>query len=144
MVLAVDAKIADSFSNDAKTKFVPVDEIPDGWEGLDIGPKTEEIFADVIKTLRLSFGMVLQEFSNLKTSQVVLVLLLMPSLKLLKGAFSLVGGGDSVACVNKFGVADKVSYVSTGGGALLGSYRRSCITGNQKLFAAINIPIFFL
>ena len=75
LVLAVDAKIADAFSNDANTKFCAVDEIPDGWEGLDIGPKTEEIFANVIKeSSRLFFGTVLQAYSNLTTSLTAQVL----------------------------------------------------------------------
>ena len=69
--MAVDAKIADAFSNDANTQFCAVDEIPDGWEGLDIGPKTEEIFANVIKESKLFFGTVLQVYSNLKTSLTV-------------------------------------------------------------------------
>ena len=120
MVLAVDAKIADSFSNDAKTKFVPVGEIPDGWEGLDIGPKTEEIFADVIKnskTILWNGPTGVFEFENFTSGSRSVANAIVEATK--KGAFSLVGGGDSVACVNKFGVADKVSYVSTGGGANL-------------------------
>ena len=109
LVLAVDAKIADAFSNDANTQFCAVDEIPDGWEGLDIGPKTEEIFANVIK------GEAIVEATK-------------------NGAFSLVGGGDSVACVNKFGLASGVSYVSTGGGALLEAIEGKVLPG----IAAIN------
>ena len=120
MVLAVDAKIADAFSNDANTKFVNVDEIPDGWEGLDIGPKTEAIFADVIKnskTILWNGPTGVFEFDNFTSGSRAVANAIVEATK--NGAFSLVGGGDSVACVNKFGVADKVSYVSTGGGALL-------------------------
>ncbi|HKL95731.1 MAG TPA: phosphoglycerate kinase [Paludibacteraceae bacterium] len=120
MVLAVDAKIADAFSNDANTKFVNVDEIPDGWEGLDIGPKTEVIFADVIKnskTILWNGPTGVFEFDNFTSGSRAVANAIVEATK--NGAFSLVGGGDSVACVNKFGVADKVSYVSTGGGALL-------------------------
>ena len=120
MVLAVDAKIADAFSNDANTKFVNVDEIPDGWEGLDIGPKTEVIFADVIKnskTILWNGPTGVFEFDNFTSGSRAVADAIVEATK--NGAFSLVGGGDSVACVNKFGVADKVSYVSTGGGALL-------------------------
>ena len=120
MVLAVDAKIADDFSNDANTKFVNVNEIPDGWEGLDIGPKTEAIFADVIKnskTILWNGPTGVFEFDNFTSGSRAVADAIVEATK--NGAFSLVGGGDSVACVNKFGVADKVSYVSTGGGALL-------------------------
>lgn len=120
MVLAVDAKVADAFSNDANTKFVNVDEIPDGWEGMDIGPKTEAIFADVIKnskTILWNGPTGVFEFDNFTSGSRAVANAIVEATK--NGAFSLVGGGDSVACVNKFGVADKVSYVSTGGGALL-------------------------
>ena len=120
IVLAVDAKIADAFSNDANTKFVNVDEIPDGWEGMDIGPKTEAIFADVIKnskTILWNGPTGVFEFDNFTSGSRAVADAIVEATK--NGAFSLVGGGDSVACVNKFGVADKVSYVSTGGGALL-------------------------
>jgi len=120
MVLAVDAKIADAFSNDANTKFVNVDEIPDGWEGMDIGPKTEAIFADVIKnskTILWNGPTGVFEFDNFTSGSRAVANAIVEATK--NGAFSLVGGGDSVACVNKFGVADTVSYVSTGGGALL-------------------------
>lgn len=120
LVLAVDAKIADSFSNDAKTRFVPVGEIPDEWEGLDIGPESEKIFADVIKnskTILWNGPTGVFEFDNFSHGSQSVGEAIAEATK--KGAFSLVGGGDSVACVNKFGLADAVSYVSTGGGALL-------------------------
>ena len=120
MVLAVDAKIADAFSNDANTQFVPVGEIPDGWEGLDIGPETEEIFADVIKasrTILWNGPTGVFEFENFTHGSRAVGEAIAEATKL--GAFSLVGGGDSVACVNKFGLVDDMSYVSTGGGALL-------------------------
>jgi phosphoglycerate kinase len=120
LVLATDAKIADSFSNDAQTNFAPVKEIPDGWEGLDIGPESEKIFTEVIKnskTILWNGPVGVFEFDNFdKGSRAVSDAIVEATTK---GAFSLVGGGDSVACVNKFGHADKVSYVSTGGGALL-------------------------
>lgn len=120
MVLAVDAKIADAFSNDANTKFVPVDEIPDGWQGLDIGPETEKIFGDVIrnsKTILWNGPTGVFEFENFLHGSLSVANAIVDATK--NGAFSLVGGGDSVACINKFGLADQVSYVSTGGGALL-------------------------
>lgn len=120
MVLAVDAVAADSFTNDAKTKIVPVGEIPDGWEGLDIGPETEKIFADVIKkskTILWNGPTGVFEFENFTHGSRAVGEAIVEATQ--NGAFSLVGGGDSVACVNKFGIADKMSYVSTGGGALL-------------------------
>ena len=120
LVLAVDAKIADSFSNDAKTDFVSVGEIPDGWEGLDIGPETEKIFADVIKnskTILWNGPTGVFEFENFTHGSRSVGEAIAEATR--NGAFSLVGGGDSVACVNKFGLVDDMSYVSTGGGALL-------------------------
>jgi 3-phosphoglycerate kinase len=120
LVLAVDAKIADSFSNDAKTNFVSVDEIPDGWMGLDIGPETEKNFAEIIKsskTILWNGPTGVFEFANFEHGTRSVGEAVVEATK--NGAFSLVGGGDSVAAVNKFGIADKVSYVSTGGGALL-------------------------
>jgi len=120
MVLAVDAKIADDFSNDANTQFVAVDKIPDEWEGLDIGPKTEKLFAEVInksKTILWNGPTGVFEFENFTHGSRSVGEAIVEATQ--NGAFSLVGGGDSVACVNKFGIADKMSYVSTGGGALL-------------------------
>ncbi|GHV58469.1 phosphoglycerate kinase [Bacteroidia bacterium] len=120
LVLAVDAKIADSFSNNAHTQIVPVDQIPDEWEGLDIGPATEKKFAEVIeasKTILWNGPTGVFEFDNFADGSEAVGAAIVRATE--KGAFSLVGGGDSVACVNKFGIADKMSYVSTGGGALL-------------------------
>ena len=134
MVLAVDAKIADSFSNDAKTQFVPVGEIPDGWEGLDIGPKTEDIFADVIKnskTILWNGPTGVFEFENFTHGSRSVGEAIVEATK--NGAFSLVGGGDSVACVNKFGLADGVSYVSTGGGALLEAIEGRVLPGIEAI-----------
>jgi len=120
LVLATDAKIADSFSNDAQTNFASVKEIPDGWEGLDIGPESEKIFTEVIKnskTILWNGPVGVFEFDNFDKGSRAVSDAIVEATR--KGAFSLVGGGDSVACVNKFGHADEVSYVSTGGGALL-------------------------
>jgi len=120
LVLAVDAKIADSFSNEANTRFVIVDAIPDNWQGLDIGPDTEKIFAKVIeesKTILWNGPTGVFEFENFTHGSKSVGEAIVRATQ--KGAFSLVGGGDSVACVNKFGIADQMSYVSTGGGALL-------------------------
>lgn len=135
LVLAVDAKIADAFSNDANTKFCAVDEIPDGWEGLDIGPKTEELFAEVIKnskTILWNGPTGVFEFENFTHGSRAVGEAIVEATK--NGAFSLVGGGDSVACVNKFGLANGVSYVSTGGGALLEAIEGKILPG----IAAIN------
>ena len=120
LVLATDAKIADSFSNDAKTGFASVKEIPDGWEGLDIGPETEKAFAEVIKnskTILWNGPVGVFEFDNFDKGSRAVADAIVEATQ--KGAFSLIGGGDSVACINKFGLAGGVSYVSTGGGALL-------------------------
>jgi len=130
LVMAVDAKIADAFSNDAKTAFVNVNEIPDNMMGLDIGPKTEAIFADVIKnskTILWNGPTGVFEFENFSHGSQAVGEAIVEATKL--GAFSLVGGGDSVACVNKFGLADGVSYVSTGGGALLEAIEGKILPG---------------
>ena len=130
LVLAVDAKIADAFSNDANTKYADVNEIPDGWEGLDIGPKTIEIYADVIKnskTILWNGPTGVFEFENFTDGSRAVGNAIVEATK--NGAFSLVGGGDSVACVNKFGIADQVSYVSTGGGALLEAIEGKVLPG---------------
>lgn len=120
LVLATDTKIADSFSNDAKTNFASVKDIPEGWEGLDIGPESEKAFTEVIKnskTILWNGPVGVFEFDNFEKGSRTVSDAIVEATK--NGAFSLVGGGDSVACVNKFGQADDVSYVSTGGGALL-------------------------
>ncbi|MDR2148017.1 MAG: phosphoglycerate kinase [Tannerella sp.] len=130
LVLAVDAKIADSFSNDAKTAFVDVDKIPDDWEGLDIGPRTEAIYGDVIKnskTILWNGPTGVFEFDNFTHGSLSVAEAIVEATK--NGAFSLIGGGDSVACINKFGLADQVSYVSTGGGALLDAIEGKILPG---------------
>ena len=135
LVLATDAKIADSFSNDANTKFCKVNEIPDGWEGLDIGPESEKAFAEVIKgskTILWNGPTGVFEFENFTHGSRSVGEAIVEATK--NGAFSLVGGGDSVACVNKFGLASGVSYVSTGGGALLEAIEGKVLPG----IAAIN------
>jgi len=120
LVLANDARIGDKFSNDANIKIVPADQIPDGWEGMDIGTEAEKEFADVIKsskTILWNGPTGVFEFDNFAEGTRAVGEAVVEATE--NGAFSLVGGGDSVAAVNKFGIADKVSYVSTGGGALL-------------------------
>ena len=120
LVLATDAKIADKFSNDANTQFAVSGEIPDNWEGMDIGPEAKKKFAEVIKaskTILWNGPTGVFEFDNFAHGTRAVGEAVVEATQ--NGAFSLVGGGDSVAAVNKFGIADKVSYVSTGGGALL-------------------------
>jgi len=134
IILADDAKIADAFSNDANTRFVNVGEIPDGWEGLDIGPKTELKFAEVIensKTILWNGPTGVFEFENFTSGSRAVGNAIVEATK--NGAFSLVGGGDSVACVNKFGIADQVSYVSTGGGALLEAIEGRVLPGIEAI-----------
>jgi phosphoglycerate kinase len=130
MVMALDAKVADSFSNDAKSDFVKIDEVPDGMMGLDIGPETEKLFAEVIKnskTILWNGPTGVFEFENFSHGSRTVGEAIVEATK--AGAFSLVGGGDSVACVNKFGLADGVSYVSTGGGALLEAIEGKVLPG---------------
>jgi len=130
LVLSVDAKIADSFSNDANTDYSSVDAIPDGWEGLDIGPETEKIYAEVIKkskTILWNGPTGVFEFENFTHGSRSVAEAIVEATK--NGAFSLIGGGDSVACINKFGLADGVSYVSTGGGALLEAIEGKVLPG---------------
>jgi phosphoglycerate kinase len=118
--LPIDALIADDFSNDAKTDVVPVDQIPDGWMGLDAGPKTNVGFSYIIaqsKTILWNGPVGVFEMPKFAKGTIELGNAIADATA--EGAFSLVGGGDSVAAVKQFGFADKVSYVSTGGGAML-------------------------
>ena len=118
--LPSDTVIADKFDNDANTQVVKVSEIPDGWMGLDIGPETETSFADVIEnssTLLWNGPMGVFEMENFSKGTKAVAMALVKATG--KGAFTLVGGGDSVAAINKYHLEDKVSYVSTGGGAML-------------------------
>lgn len=130
LVLAEDCVCADSFSNDANTQVCSAKEIPAGWEGLDIGPKTLVKFADAIKgakTILWNGPAGVFEFDNFAVGSKAIADAVVEATK--NGAFSLVGGGDSVACVNKFGYADQVSYVSTGGGALLEAIEGKVLPG---------------
>lgn len=120
LYLPVDTVIADSFSNDAQRKTVTSNAIPNDWMGLDIGPKTVELFAKVIedsKTILWNGPMGVFEMPNFANGTQEVAKSMAKATA--KGAFSLVGGGDSVAAINQLGLAHEVSYVSTGGGALL-------------------------
>ncbi|MBD5375912.1 MAG: phosphoglycerate kinase [Bacteroides sp.] len=130
LVLGTDCVAADSFSNDANTQICPANNIPDGWEGLDAGPETRKAFADVIrnaKTILWNGPAGVFEFDNFTAGSRAIADAIVEATD--NGAFSLVGGGDSVACVNKFGLADQVSYVSTGGGALLEAIEGKVLPG---------------
>ena len=128
--LPVDAVIADAFSNDANTQIVDTKEIPDGWMGLDVGPKTSENFAQVIaesKTILWNGPLGVFEMENFSKGTIELGNAIAEATA--NGAFSLVGGGDSVAAVKQFGFGEKVSYVSTGGGAMLESLEGKTLPG---------------
>lgn len=118
--IPVDAICADNFANDANRQTCNVNEIPDGWMGLDIGPETEKIYAGVIrqsKTILWNGPMGVFEMENFAHGTKAAADAIVEATA--AGAYSLIGGGDSVAAINKYKLAEKVSYVSTGGGALL-------------------------
>lgn len=120
LILPVDQVLADKFDNEAKTYLAAIDQGKDGFMGLDIGDKSVELLSEVIKnskTILWNGPMGVFEMPNFQKGTVSIAKAIAESTA--RGAFSLVGGGDSVAAVNKFGLADKVSYVSTGGGAML-------------------------
>ncbi len=120
LILPVDTVIADDFSNTANQGLVNKGEIPDNWMGLDIGPKTRELFGKVIlesKTILWNGPMGVFEMESFDKGTKAIAEYVAEATR--NGAFSLIGGGDSAAAVNKFGYTDQVSYVSTGGGALL-------------------------
>lgn len=128
--LPVDVVAADAFSNTAKTQIVKVNEIPDGWQGLDAGPQTIGNFHDAIlqcKTILWNGPIGVFEMENFAKGTIELGKSIAEATK--NGAFSLVGGGDSVAAVKQFGFEDKVSYVSTGGGAMLESLEGKTLPG---------------
>ncbi|GLB52909.1 phosphoglycerate kinase [Neptunitalea chrysea] len=134
--LPVDVIAADDFKKDANTQVTPVNAIPDGWEGLDAGPETLEIFKKVIlesKTILWNGPVGVFEMETFAKGTISVGNFIDESTK--NGAFSLVGGGDSVAAVKQFGFEDKVSYVSTGGGAMLESLEGKKLPGIAAILA---------
>lgn len=130
LVLGTDCVAADNFANDANTQVVPAGNIPDGWEGLDAGPETRKSFAKVIegaKTILWNGPAGVFEFDNFTDGSRAIAEAIAKATD--DGAYSLIGGGDSVACINKFGMADRVSYISTGGGALLEAIEGKVLPG---------------
>ena len=129
-VLGTDCIIGDDFSNNANTQVSSVKDIPEGWEGMDAGPETRELFRNAIKdakTILWNGPAGVFEFDNFAGGSKAIAEAIAEATA--NGAFSLIGGGDSVACINKFGMADKVSYISTGGGALLEAIEGKVLPG---------------
>ena len=130
LVLADDCVAGDDFKNDCNTQILPVKEIPAGWEGLDAGPEARKAFAAAIvpaKTILWNGPAGVFEMDNFAVGSKAIAEAIAEATA--NGAFSLIGGGDSVACINKFGMADKVSYISTGGGALLEAIEGKILPG---------------
>ena len=126
LVLGTDSVCGDAFKNDCNTQVCPSGAIPEGWEGMDAGPETRKLFADAIKgakTILWNGPAGVFEFDNFAGGSKAIA----EATK--EGAFSRIGGGDSVACINKFGLADQVSYISTGGGALLEAIEGKVLPG---------------
>ena len=134
--LPVDVIAADAFSNDANTQVAPVGDIPDGWQGLDAGPDTLECFKKVIlnsKTILWNGPVGVFELDSFAKGTISVGDFIAEATS--KGAFSLVGGGDSVAAVKQFGFEEKVSYVSTGGGAMLESLEGRILPGIKAILS---------
>ncbi|TVZ16157.1 phosphoglycerate kinase [Maribacter sp. MAR_2009_72] len=134
--IPVDVLAADDFNVDANTQIVDVDKIPEGWQGLDAGPRTLENFKSVIlasKTILWNGPIGVFEMEKFAKGTIAVGNFIDEATK--NGAFSLVGGGDSVAAVKQFGFEDKVSYVSTGGGAMLESLEGKTLPGIAAILA---------
>ena len=130
LVLGTDSVCGDAFKNDCNTQVCPSGAIPEGWEGMDAGPETRKLFANAIKgakTILWNGPAGVFEFDNFAGGSNAIAEAIAEATK--EGAFSLIGGGDSVACINKFGLADQVSYISTGGGALLEAIEGKVLPG---------------
>ena len=131
LVLPTDCIAADDFKNDAKTQIVDNTNVPDGWEGMDIGPKSAEAMAKVIetsKTILWNGPAGVFEMPNFQAGTKAIATAVAKATRE-NGAFSLIGGGDSVSAIKQFGFADQVSYVSTGGGALLEAIEGKVLPG---------------
>ena len=134
LCIPVDAIVADNFSNDAKKNHVDISKIPDGWMGLDIGNETIKIFGDIIKnskTILWNGPMGVFEMSSFENGTKQIAFDIVEATK--HAAYTLIGGGDSVAAINKYNLADKVSYVSTGGGALLEYIEQGTLPGVEAI-----------
>ena len=130
LVLATDCVAGDKFANDAAQQVVPANNIPEGWEGMDAGPEAQKAFAAAIedaKTILWNGPAGVFEFDNFTAGSRAIAAAIAKATA--NGAYSLIGGGDSVACINKFGMADQVSYISTGGGALLEAIEGKVLPG---------------
>ena len=130
LVLGTDSVCGDAFKNDCNTQVCPSGAIPEGWEGMDAGPETRKLFANAIKgakTILWNGPAGVFEFDNFAGGSKAIAEAIAEATK--EGAFSLIGGGDSVACINTFGLADQVSYISTGGGALLEAIEGKVLPG---------------
>ena len=130
LVLGTDCIAGDDFKNDCNTMVCQANDIPEGWEGMDAGPETRQAFAKAIedaKTILWNGPAGVFEFDNFAGGSKAIAEAIAKATA--NGAFSLIGGGDSVACINKFGMADKVSYISTGGGALLEAIEGKTLPG---------------
>ena len=132
--IPVDVIAADAFSNDANTQICDIDKIPDGWEGVDAGPKSIAMFDKIVnqsKTILWNGPLGVFEMESFAKGTIALGNSIANATK--NGTFSLVGGGDSVAAVKQFGFEDKVSYVSTGGGAMLESLEGKVLPGIEAI-----------
>jgi phosphoglycerate kinase len=134
LYIPTDAIIADNFANDANTQYSKIDEIPDGWMGLDIGSETIKKYNEVIaasKTILWNGPMGVFEMNSFEQGTKAVAVSIVEATS--KGAFSLIGGGDSVAAINKYHFAEKVSYLSTGGGALLEYIEQGTLPGVKAI-----------
>lgn len=130
LVLGTDCVASDAFSNDAHQQVCEASNVPDGWEGMDAGPESRKAFAAAIKgakTILWNGPAGVFEFDNFTAGSRAIAEAIAEATD--EGAYSLIGGGDSVACINKFGLADRVSYISTGGGALLEAIEGKVLPG---------------
>lgn len=141
ILLPQDSVIADEFSNDANTRVVASDEIPDGWMGLDIGKRAIKDFTDVIiqsKTIMWNGPMGVFEMEKFATGSIAIAEAMAEASR--SGAFTMVGGGDSVSAVNQSGVANKISFISTGGGAMLEYLEGKTLPGVSAIVTSLRSP----